>query len=187
MRLYFSSSISITYTVWTDVLMVLDVCNMVPKYIRTLSSDVLKLSTCSWGKYFPFPFYFRKMTILLVVGNFNRQVGKCGDVQSPHCSTVISQKTHTCVLWNHIGKILFLCAVRSARLQNCHFHHGNLASALFLGFKPKKKANFFCVLLLHEIVILQMGYKIEISKVAFIIIMIMHIYLSVPGILFVKS
>ena len=71
--------------------------DMDPKYIRTLSSDVLKLTTCLWKEYFPFPVYLVKMTILLAVGNCGRQVGKCGDVQSPHCLVMISRKNHTWV------------------------------------------------------------------------------------------
>ena len=55
---------------------------MAPKHIRTVSSDVLKLSTCLWRKYLSCPIYLGKMTILLAVGNFERQVGQCGDVQN---------------------------------------------------------------------------------------------------------
>ena len=128
---------------------------MAPKDIRTLSSDVLKLSICSWKKYFPFPFYLGKMTILLKVGDFDRWVGKCGDVQSPHYSNMISHKNHTWVLWNKIGQILFFCAMQFARPQNWHFCHGVLLLALFLGFKPKNEAYFLCLSLLHQLIIIQ--------------------------------
>ena len=57
---------------------------MAPKYIRALSFDVLKLSTCLWKEYFPFPFYLGKTMILLAVINFDHQFWQCGVVQSPH-------------------------------------------------------------------------------------------------------
>ena len=86
------------YQLKADVLTVLAIYNMAPKYIRTLSSDVLKLSTRSWRKYSYFSIYLEKMTISLPVGDFERRVEQCGDVQSPHCSTMISHKTHAWVL-----------------------------------------------------------------------------------------
>ena len=101
-----------------------------------------------WSSWVSFllPFFsllLREMTILLAVGSFVRQIGQCSDVHSLHCPTMSSHKTYTWVLWNQIGKILSVCAVRSVQPQHFHFCHGNPVSASFLGFKPKNEANFF--------------------------------------------
>ena len=102
--------------------------------------------------------------MLLAVGDFERRFGKCGDFQSPHCSTMISQKTHTWVR-NQIGHILCVSSVRSDRLQNCHFDNGNQALALFLGLKPKNEADFFlhCLINKHNN---QINFGIAASAVA---------------------
>ena len=54
--------------------------------------------------------------------------------------------------WAHIACVR---AVRSKRQQNRHFHNGDMALALFLGFKPKNEAIVVCVLLLYKIIIIQ--------------------------------
>ena len=115
---------------------------MAPKYIRTLSSDVLNLSTRSW-KRFSFPYLIKEN----VVRNVDRRVGQCGDVNLPHCPTMISHENHTWVLLNQIGHTLCVHAMLSTKPQNHHIHDGNLEWTLFLGFKPKNKADVLCVLL----------------------------------------
>ena len=114
------------------------------KCIRILSSDVLKFSTCWWKKYFSFHFYLEKMTVLLADGNLERQVGQCDDVWSPHCWSMISQKTHAWVPWNQIGHILCVLAARAPIKQIYHFDNDNHTSDLFLGFKSKNEAEYFC-------------------------------------------
>ena len=82
-------------------------------FVCVSASEPWVLMCWSWalacGNIFSFPFFLRENEYMLAVGNFERQVGQCGTTYLPHCPTMISHKTHTWVLWNHIGCILCLC------------------------------------------------------------------------------
>ena len=89
-----------------------------------------------------------KMIILLVVDNFKYWVGQ--EAQSPHCSTIISHKTHNWVLSNETGQILNVWAMWSARPQNYNIDNSIQALALFLDFKLKNKVWFLCKIILYN-------------------------------------